>query len=723
MISSDFQLSEIKVIDGPIKVESIKVLSGANYFSGEPVIRFRINLCDYAEVYTNQIDGFFERLKESVPSLIEHHCSPGRRGGFFERILEGTLLGHVMEHVAIELQTLAGMYVGFGKTRITKKEGVYNVVFRFFDEVAGIYAGKASVNLINSILINQKYEISDIIRNLIHIRESRMLGFSTQAIVNEAKKRKIPTLRLDKYNLVQIGTGKYRKIIRATITGKTSLIAVETTDNKFLTNSILNELGVPVPNRIISSDVNEILNFQTLISKPIVIKPVIGSKGNRVSIMLTNTDEITKAFDWAKEYDKDVIAQEFITGDSYRILVIDHKFEAAVKLEPPYIIGNGKNSVLELINELNSNPIREIGDKGKLSKIEIDDDTFKIMDIRGLTIDTILAVGEKLILKNSENPRLGGKSYDVTDKVHPYNKFVCERISKALFLDVAGIDLISEDISVAINMNNARIIEVNSAPDFKMHIMPTEGKSREVQKSFIDMLFPKRTKNHIPIIAITGTNNKSILANILKLAFKKRGKKIGMLTSDGLFIEDNCIAENNLNDVKNQQIILKDPTIDMAIMEIPVESILEYGLGYEYADYGIVLNIDEKEDYYKYDHIRDLEDIAYAKSVVAEQVYDNGYTIINADSDFAGLLFDRIYSNAVLFTQEAQNNLVVKHINKGGLAFIKENNKIFIIEKGIKKEVCSLNNEENEAIIAAVATLYCNKFSIEEISEILKSLI
>jgi cyanophycin synthetase len=722
---TESELGKIEIIAGPLVIENFKVLYGANYFSGNQVIRFRINLNQYGEIKTNQIQDFLDKLASLIPSLYHHHCSPGRPGGFFERVAEGTLLGHVMEHVAIELQTLAGMDVGFGKTRSTKQEGVYNVVFRFFDQIAGVYAGKAAINIINSILNNSPINIENIIADLVQIREKRLLGYSTQAIVDEAAKRNIPYLRLDKYNMVQLGTGKYRKIIRATITGKTSLIAVETTDNKYLTNSILKELGVPVPRRIVTSDVAEVIHFQKHIQKPIVIKPIVGSKGKRISIGLQSESTIREAFKWAFEIDNDVIAQEFIEGDSYRVLIIDNKFAAAVRLQPPFVIGNGIDTIEHLIAQINLEEGRQIGEKGKLAMVEIDEDTLKILELKGYHLQSILAEGEKLVLKNSENLRLGGKSFDVSEVINPYNIFVCERISKILHIDVAGIDIISKDISKALNENDACIIEVNSAPDFKMHIEPTEGEKREVQKLFLDMLFPRKMKTQVPIVSITGSHGKTMLANLLHFCLKMNGLKIGLLNSNGLYIDGFQIKKDDLINSRNHGIILKDPTIDCAIFEVPVETILEFGIAYEYAGIGIVLNLDEsKKEYYEYDHIRDIDDIAYAKSVVAEQVLDSGYSILNIDNKLIFEMTERLYNKAFFISSNPMNPNLIKHLQKKGKSVVMDTDGIVLYESGNRHLVFSLAETHAllprfdnlpEVLMSAIAGLHIFKISVSEI--------
>jgi cyanophycin synthetase len=717
-----------EIAPGPVSLEDIKVLYGANYFSGGPVVRFRIQLGEYDEVFTNQIPGFFEKLKAKMPSLNNHHCSVGRIGGFFERIKKGTLAGHVMEHIAIELQNLAGMDVGFGKTRGAKQKGVYNVVFRYFDEIAGIYAGKAALNLINASITEQDFDVDEVVANLVFIREKRLLGPSTQAIVDEAERREIPVLRLDKYNQVQLGTGKFKKIIRATITEDTSVLAVETTDDKYLTNTILDEAGIPVPRQIITTELEHILNFYTQLQMPLVLKPAQGYQGKRVSIGLNSLQAIENAFHWAKEFHEEIIAQEDIPGGSYRLLVINFEVVAAVRLIPAFITGNGTDSIAALIERLNQEPGREFGDKGKLSQVEVDEETLKILELKGYNPETILPEAEVVFLKNSGNMRLGASAMDVTGLVHPFNVFLASRIAGILNLNVAGIDMISEDISVPLTANNGKVIEVNAAPDFRMHFNPTNGIKRYVQRDYVKMLFPPGSQSSIPVYSITGSRGKALCASLINAGLRGLGHKTGIISRKGLFINDFCLVEGDATESKNVAIALKDPGIDSLVLETPVESILNYGLGYEYAHFGIVLNLhDLKEEYYTYDHIRDIEDIAYAKMVVAEQVYDAGHVILNADFLALTDMRSRVYAHIALFSTNPQNPVFNKHVTNKGAGILCEDGMIIIFDKGRQTElmpatqIAALQESteifKTDAVLASMLALYLSGAPLEYIRQ------
>ncbi|MBM3405189.1 MAG: cyanophycin synthetase [Bacteroidetes bacterium] len=653
------------IAEGPLKAEDIRVMYGANYFSAGQIVLFRVDLGSYDEVYTNTIDGFFEKLSAALPSLYQHHCSEGKPGGFFIRIQTGTLLGHVCEHVAIELQTLAGMDVGYGKTRSTLKPGVYNVIFRFFDEYAGIYAGKAAINFINAILAGRNFDVREVIDNLIAIREARLLGPSTQAIVDEAKKRKIPYRRLDAYNLVQLGTGKYHKKIRATLTSDTNLIAVETAQDKFVSMLMLKESGIPVPETRLVQQEDEAVSFFREIGKPVAIKPRSGHLGAGIFLHLDTEAKIKNACRLAFSTDPDLLVQPVVQGNTYRVLVINYQVVAVTELEPPYIKGDGVSTIAMLVEQLNANPLRQVGDKGKLSRVEPDEATLMLMQFHGYSPESILPAEAVFFLKNTGNPKAGGFSRDVTDKLHPSNKELVEKVSRIIGLDVAGIDIIAATLSAPLAEGNGAVLEINAAPDFRMHMNPAEGAAQNVAVPFINMLFPDGKPCRIPVFSVTGTVGKTIFTHLLAYCLKREGYHVGMTSTEGLYIDGKRLLVGDMTYPEHVALVLKDPDIDCAVLETSREGILRRGLGYRFADVGVVLNI--HDDHVGNDDIKYLEDLAYAKSVVAEEVYEEGFTILNADQEMVMEMRGRLYSKPVLFSRDESNVHVRKQIQQGGL--------------------------------------------------------
>jgi len=699
--------------EGPLKALGLKVLHGANYFSGGKVVIVRLDLGEFDEVFTNEIPGFYEKLTKALPSLHEHHCSVGCVGGFFQRIERGTLLGHVTEHVAIEVQTLAGMDVAYGKTRATASAGVYNVVFRFIDEEAGLYAAKAAVNLVNALLVDRPFDVGRAVEQIVAIREERLLGPSTQAIVEAAKERGIPFIRLDEHNLVQLGDGKYQKRIRATITEETGLIPVETAANKYLTVRMLEAAGVPVPETIKASSAAKILAFYEEAQAPLVVKPCVGNLGHGVSLNLASSAAIDKAVGRALAVDDEIVAQPHIEGDTFRLLVVDFKFVAAVRLTPPAVIGDGVRTIAQLVDELNADPRRAVGDKTCLTRIELDGSTAAILEDGGLDFEAILPLGRKLELKVSRSLKIGGASEDVTDLVHPANRALAERASRNIGLNVAGIDIVAPSISEPIVESAGVVVGVSAAPDFRMHLMPAAGQSRSVADPFVDMLFQPGAKARVPIVAITGTRGKTIAARLLDHCLSRSGRRVGLACAEGLFVAGEALIKGDMTRLESTAITLGDRSIDCAVVEVPLETILEEGLGYESADCGIVLNVDDEGK--KYDELRNLEDVAYAKSVVAEQVYDEGFTVLNADSDLVLAMRERLYSQLALFSRSDQNRAVKEHTDGGGLAVTVDGDYVIIRHDRQRTDLihlddiplCARDGEADhlDALLATVAAL------------------
>ncbi len=710
-----------EVHPGPIKLVKTQVMHGANYFSAGPVICMRIDLGSFDEVFSNTIEGFYEKLTKALPTLYDHHCSPGIPGGFFKRVKEGTLMGHVMEHIAIELQTMAGMDVGYGKTRSTTEKGIYNVCYRFFDEIAGLYAGKVALNFINSMLQNQKFDIDQSIAHLVYIREMRLLGPSTQAIVDEVEKRHIPYMRLDAFNLVQLGTGKYKKSVRATVTSDTNFIAVDTSDNKYLTSRMLDDAGLPVLPTEICVDESYAVSFGHKYRKPIVLKPVFGSLGKCVFTRLENQEEIKSVFKRIKTDYDEVIVQPFHPGNAYRFLVIDYKVVAVSQLEPPFVIGNGKDTIKALIEKLNACPDRQFGDKGRLSKVVIDEMTLAILKKHNYVLDDVLPDGCQLTLKNSGSMQLGGIPTDVTEEVHPFNIFLAERAAKIIGLNVAGVDVLSNDISQPVFDNQAVILEVNAAPDFRMHMQPALNKSRPVATKLVNMLFPPNHKTRVPVFSVTGAEGTTLVVNMLNFVLSQEKHHVGMASTQGLFINNKRLKKGDMSNPESVSLVLKDPTIDLAVLETSLQGILRRGLGYKYADYAVVLNIDDK--HIGQDDMEHIEDVAYAMSVVAEEVFAEGFTILNADQPLVFEMTERLYSKPAYFScHKKQNKELQKHILQGGLAVTLEDDMIKLYLKHNVYDLVStgelpvLNQKEAPATVSAVLAAFCSlvAFGIEK---------
>ena len=710
--------------EGPLKALGMKALFGANYFSGGKVVILRLDLGAYDEVFTNDIPGFFDKLKEALPSLHEHHCSVGCAGGFFQRVTRGTLLGHVTEHVAIELQGLAGMDVAYGKTRATAVQGVYNVVFRFVDVEAGLFAGKAALNLVNALLAGRPFDVGGAVDAIVAIREQRLLGPSTQAIVAAAGRRGIPFLRLDEHNLVQLGNGRFKKCIRATVTEDTSLVAVETAGNRYLTARVLKGAGVPVPETIRAVSAEEVRAFGESLGQggSLAIRPVTGNLGRGVTLDLSADGNLEEALAAALAGSDAVAVQHHVAGSLFRLLVIDNRFVAAVRVELPSVTGDGASTIGQLIAALNADAQRGVGDKTPLTRVVVDSRLTEFLAAAGLSVDSVLPAGRRFDLTLSRSLKLGASSEDVTDAVHPANRLLAERASRAVGLDAAGIDIVASAIETPLLETGGRVVDVAAAPDFRMHLTPARGEGRDVAEPFVDMLFPPPSQARVPLIAVTGTTGRGVAVRILERCLALAGRTVGLACEEGLFVGGELLVEGDATGLEGAAVVLGDRSIDCALLEVPLEGILESGLGYEFADCGVVLNV--IDDGRRFDELETVEDAAYAHSVVAEQVYDAGYAVLNGDSDHVFGMGERLYSKSVLFSRSDDSPRVLKHVEAGGRAVVVDGGRVVIRDGRERIDLLGLDdlpligkNAQVECVLACVATLYCCGVLVDTIRE------
>lgn len=663
-----------------MKIVEIKVLRGPNYWSVRrtKLIQMKLDLEEMEQRPTNKIEGFRQRLEAMFPSMIEHRCSVGTRGGFFERVDEGTWMGHVIEHIALEMQTLAGMDTGFGRTRGTGKEGEYYVCISYMEEDAGVYAAKAAVRVAQALTDNVAYDLAADIMKLREIREDTRLGPSTGCIVDEAAKRGIPYIRLNKHSLVQLGYGIHQKRIRATIASTTSNIAVDIACDKEETKNLLDAAEIPVPKGDVIRTEAGLKDVIDRIGYPIVIKPIDGNHGKGNTTNIVNWEQATKALAAAKEYGRSVIVEKYITGFDFRILVINYKFICAALRTPAAVVGDGKNTIQYLIDEVNKDPRRGYGHEKVLTQITIDQFTQKMLDEKNYTLDTIPQKGEQVLLKPTANLSTGGTSTDVTDEVHPANIIMCERIARIIGLDICGIDIMAKDLRSPVRESGGAILEVNAAPGFRMHIDPSIGLPRNVAEPVVDMLFPKGSAGTIPIIAITGTNGKTTTTRLTAHIAKTAGYKVGYTTSDGVYIQNQMMMKGDCTGPVSSKFVLKDPTVDFAVLECARGGILKSGLAFQNCDVSIVTNI--SADHIGLGGIDSMEQMAKVKAVVPETTFKHGYAILNADDDLVYAMKDGLSCNVALFSMDEKNPRIVEHTKDGGYASVFENGYITIMK-------------------------------------------
>jgi cyanophycin synthetase len=663
-----------------MQIEEIKILRGPNYWSirRPKLIQMKLNLEEMEQRPTNTIDGFLSRMSDLFPSMYSHRCSVGTPGGFFQRVAEGTWMGHVIEHIALELQTLAGMDTGFGRTRGTGEEGKYFVVISYTEEDAGVYAAKAAVRIAEALTDNIPYDLSEDIQRLREIREETRLGPSTGCIVEEAAKRGIPHLRLNKQSLVQLGYGVNQKRIRATIASTTSNIAVDIACDKEETKNLLEAAEIPVPKGTVARTEEGLDEAILKFGYPLVIKPIDGNHGKGNTTNIINREQALKAFEAAKLYGRSVIVEKFITGFDFRVLVINYKFICAALRTPAAVTGDGINTIQWLIDETNKDPRRGYGHEKVLTQITVDGSTMKMLEDIGYQLDTVPAKGELVLLKTTANLSTGGTSTDITDEIHPANIVMCERIAKIIGLDICGIDIMAQDLHTPVNENGGAILEVNAAPGFRMHIDPSEGLARNAAEPVIDMLFPDRSNGRIPIIAVTGTNGKTTTTRLTAHIAKSAGKKVGYTTSDGVYIQNQLLMKGDCTGPRSSQFVLKDPTVDFAILECARGGILKNGLAFENSDVAIVTNV--ASDHIGLGGINNVEQMARVKAVVPETVFPHGYAVLNADDDLVYAMRKDLKCNIALFSMDENNPRIQQHCKKGGLATVFENGYVSILK-------------------------------------------
>lgn len=671
-----------------MKILDIKVLKGPNYWSVRrpKLIQMKIDLEELEQKPTNKIPGFRERLEKLIPTLNEHRCSEDYEGGFFHRVDEGTWMGHVIEHIALEIQTLAGMDTGFGRTRSAAGEpGVYYVVFSYMEEDAGVYAARASVKIAEALANGTEYNLEEDIMKMREIREDTRLGPSTGCIVEEAAKRGIPFIRLNKHSLVQLGYGVNQKRIRATIASTTSNIAVDIAGNKEETKMLLGSAEIPVPKGVVIRTEEELKNAVDQLGYPLVIKPIDGNHGKGNTTNITTWEQVVKAFEAAKDYSRSVIVEKFIRGVDFRILAINYKFICAALRTPASVIGDGQHSIQWLIDETNKDPRRGYGHEKVLTQITIDQFTQKMLDDLGYTLDTVPAKGELVILKPTANLSTGGTSTDVTDEVHPANIFMCERIARIVGLDICGIDIMAPDLRTPVSENGGAVLEVNAAPGFRMHLEPAEGIGRNVAEPVVDMLFPKGSAGRIPIIAVTGTNGKTTTVRLTAHIAKSAGRKVGYSTSDGVYIQNQMMMKGDCTGPVSSSFVLKDPTVDFAVLECARGGILKSGLAFQNCDVAIVTNV--AADHIGLGGINSVEQMAKVKGVLPETVFPHGYAILNADDDLVYKMRKDLDCNVALFSMDENSPRIKKHSANGGLSAVYENGYISIMKGNWKIRV------------------------------------
>ena len=676
-----------------MRILNTQTLRGPNYWSirRNKLIVMRLDLEELTEKTSDLIPGFYDGLIQVLPSVIEHHCSRGHRGGFLERVKEGTLMGHIVEHIALELQELAGMPVGFGRTRETAEPGVFHVVYEYVEEQAGRYAGRAAVRLCNSIVQTGTYSESELKQDLADIKDlyaNTALGPSTETIIKEADARKIPWMLLSARAMLQLGYGANQRRIQATLTERSGILGVELACDKEGTKTILGDAGVPVPQGTVIHYLDELQEAIGIVGGyPIVIKPLDGNHGRGITIEIKSWSEAQSAYDLASEASKtrSVIVERFYRGSDHRVLVIDGKVVAVAQRVPAHVTGDGVSSIEELIAKTNRDPKRGVGHDNILTKITIDQTALNVLEKQGYNVSTVLPEGEMAYLRATANLSTGGIAIDRTDDIHPENVWIAQRVAKIIGLDIAGIDVVTPDITKPLREVDGVIVEVNAAPGFRMHASPSVGLPRNVGAAVLDMLFPNHKPSRIPIIAITGTNGKTTTTRMTAHIYRQTGKVVGYTSTDGVYIGDYLAERGDNTGPYSAAMILKDPTVEVAVLESARGGILRSGLAFDRCDIGIVLNV--AADHLGLGDINTIEQMARVKGVVAETVKPDGYAILNADDPLVAEMAQKVSSKVAYFSMNPDNPIIAEHIRRNGLAAIYEEGYLSILEADWKLRI------------------------------------
>lgn len=705
-----------------MQIYSIQNYPGKNIYCHKPVIKMVLDIGRYSDIPSNQIEGFNKALLELFPGLNKHYCSLGYEGGFAERLKEGTYMGHIVEHLAIELQQLAGYEVNYGKTRLVSEPSLYYVVFEYANEKCAAECARCAVEIINRIILKRPVDRNEVLSNIGKTAVESELGPSTRAIVIEASARGIPVTRMGTDSLIQLGYGKSSRLVQASMTDHPSCISVDIASNKELTKRLLTENDIPVPNGDIAYTEASAVACAERLGYPVVIKPCDGNQGKGVVLNIRNEEEARAACKEAFKYSKAVIIERFIKGRDYRVLVVGRAVSAVAERRPPTVTGDGEHSVRELLEMENLSLLRGDDHEKPLTRIKLDSIAINLLKRDGRDEEYVPGRGETVVLRENANLSTGGTARDCTDEIHPQNAELAVKAAGIIGLDIAGVDITAEDISLPIDDGGGAVIEVNAAPGLRMHLFPSEGKGRNVTADILDMLYPEGGAFTIPIVSITGTNGKTTTTRLVRHTLALTGLKVGMTSTSGVYIGDQCILKGDNTGPVSARMVLSNREVEAAVLETARGGIVRKGLGYDLADIGIVTNI--SEDHIGLDSLNSLEDLAYVKSLVIEAVKPEGYAVLNAEDRMTGYMLERVRSKIMLFSA-AKNALLEKHMGRGGKAAYVNKGSIYVFNGERHIHIVDLDkvpitmggiidcNIENS--LAAICALDCLKVPMKAI--------
>jgi cyanophycin synthetase len=637
----------------------------------------KLNLEGLTDTESRDISGFNERLISLLPGLCEHRCSRDRRGGFIERLCEGTYFAHIIEHVALELSEGAGISVGFGRARYAGTPGSYNVIVTYKSEQGMRYLLETAVELVGALVKGEEFPLKERLNEARRIVADVELGPSTRAIVDAATRRGIPWVRVGEDSFVQLGYGKNRRFIQAAMCDQTSAVAVETVGDKEFTKVLLRQVSIPVPRGEVVLSEEDAVDALDHIGVPVVVKPLDGRQGLGVSLNISTPEQMRQAFSVAREFSERVLVEELFVGKNYRVLVIGDQMVAASERTPAHVVGDGQHTIAGLIEIANQDPMRGEGHEKPLTQIKIDEIMTAYLCKAGLSLNDVPPAGKTVFLRESINLSTGGTAKDVTDVVHPEVEEMCERAARVVGMDICGIDLVTSDISASVERSGpgkpgGGIIELNAAPGLRMHLYPSEGQARDVGGQIIEMIYPGGCDGRIPIFSVTGTNGKTTVTRMIGHVLSQTGQTVGMTTTDGIYLGDKRIVEGDTTGPHSARTVLSDPAVEVAVLETARGGIVRRGLGYDWSDIAVMTNIGP--DHIGQDGIESVEDLVFIKSLIAERVREGGTLVLNADDEHLARLMENprvsgLKKRVIYFSLHENNPLITGHVAAGNTAY------------------------------------------------------
>ena len=650
-----------------MEFRKVLALRGPNIWSNHPVLEAWVDLGPYKDTSSEMMPGFNERLMGWLPSMIEHRCSVGERGGFFERLRRGTYLAHILEHVTLELQTLAGTAVGFGRARETSEEGVYKVAIAYREESLARAALKTAQSLLMACVNGEDFDVNGAVDELRSLAYDVCLGPSTKSIVNAATARGIPFRRLNSGSLVQLGYGSKQRRIWTAESDRTSAIAESIAQDKELTRGLLLAAGVPAPVGRPVSDADDAWAAAQEIGAAVVVKPQYGNQGRGVTTNLTTEAQVRAAYENARQEGKSIIVESYAPGDDYRLLIIDGKLVAAARREPAHVVGDGASTIRQLVDRVNLDPRRSDDHATALTKIRLEEIALAVLADQGMTPESVPALGRRVLIRRNANLSTGGTAADITDLVHPDVAARAIEAAKVIGLDIAGVDIVAQDISKPLDEQRGVIVEVNAGPGLRMHLEPSSGSPRPVGEAIIDMMFPDNQNGRIPLVAVTGVNGKTTTTRFITHIIRSTGRHVGMTCTDGIYIDGRRIDTGDCSGPQSAQMVLTNPTVDAAVLETARGGILRAGLGFDRCDVAVVTNIGEG-DHLGISDVETLEKLAQVKRCIVDVVLPTGFAVLKADDPHTAAMAPHCKGGVIFFAQRHDDPVIVAHRAAGGRA-------------------------------------------------------